>query len=358
MSLVSRVKYSAVAATLMVIPVDVCVAQVQINSQAIEITLTGRLHTQFSTTSVAGERASEFKIRRTRLTARMKINDFIDGAIQPDFGQGKISLKDAYLRLTFDSAVRLTFGQFKRAFDIFELPSSTQILVIERTGSIAGVDDCDGPGGVCSWSSLTEKLEFADRDVGVAVDGRAGDDVEYRVTLTNGTGANASDENGTKSYSGRATWKATSTVRLGANVALHDYVNPTRGRDEYAVAYGADLEIGTYGDEVHLKAGVVSGQNWQSLDAGGEPGTLLTAQAILSYRFRLESGRLSAVEPLGRVSWGDPDTAVPGAGGLLLTPGIAFHLTGRNMLVANLDVWSPSTGSTEWSIKMQSFLHF
>ena len=41
MSLVSRVKYSAVAATLMVIPVDVCVAQVQINSQAIEITLTG-----------------------------------------------------------------------------------------------------------------------------------------------------------------------------------------------------------------------------------------------------------------------------------------------------------------------------
>ncbi len=357
MSLVSRVTCSAVGATLMLIPAGVGEAQVQINSRAIGITLTGRVHTQFSTTSVAGERASEFQIRRTRFTARIQIDDFIDGAIQPDFGQGKISLKDAYLRLTFDRAVRLTFGQFKRAFDIFELPSSTQILVIERTGSIAGVDDCDGPGGVCSWSSLTEKLEFADRDVGVAVDGRAGDDVEYRFTLTNGTGANASDENGTKSYSGRATWKA-ATVRLGANVALHDYVNPTRVRDQYAVAYGADLEIGSYGDEVHLQAGVVAGQNWQSLDASGEPGTFLTAQAILSYRVRLESGRLSAVEPLGRVSWGDPNTAVPGAGGLLLTPGIAFHLTGRNMLVANLDVWSPSTGSTEWSIKMQSFLHF
>ena len=358
MSLVSRIKCSAVAATLMLIPAGVCEAQVRINSREIGITLTGRVHTQFSTTSVAGEPTSEFQIRRTRLTARIQIDDFIDGAIQPDFGQGKISLKDAYLRLTFDRAVRLTFGQFKRAFDIFELPSSTQILVIERTGGITGVDDCDGPGGVCSWSSLTENLEFADRDVGVAVDGRAGEYVEYRFTLTNGTGANASDENGTKSYSGRATWRATPAVRVGANVALHDYVNPTRGRDEYAVAYGADLEIGSYGDEVHLQAGIVSGQNWQSLDASGEPGTLLTAQAILSYRFRLESGRLSAVEPLGRISWGDPNTAVPGAGGLLLTPGIAFHLTGRNMLVANLDVWSPATGSTEWSIKMQSFLHF
>lgn len=353
------IKCLALTATLTAIVSGTGLAQVEVRSQALEITLTGRVHSQFSTTSVAGERASEFQIRRARFTAALTINDFVDGRIQPDFGQGKISLRDAYLRLTFDRAFRVSFGQFKRAFDIFELPSSTQILVIERTGSIKGVDNCVGPGGLCSWSRLTEQLAYSDRDIGVALDGRAGSNLEYRLTVTNGTGNNAADENGTKSYAGRATVLASSGVRLGANVALHDYPNPITARDEYAVAYGADLEIGTYGDRVHFQGGVVSGENWRNLSVTGSPSTLLAAQGILSYRIRLsENGRLGAVEPLGRISWGDPDTAAAGAGGLLVTPGVAFHFTGRNMLVANVDLWSPSTGGTEWSIKMQSFLHF
>ena len=333
------IKCLALTVTLTAIVSGTGLAQVEVRSQALEITLTGRVHSQFSTTSVAGERASEFQIRRARFTAALTINDFVDGRIQPDFGQGKISLRDAYLRLTFDRAFRVSFGQFKRAFDIFELPSSTQILVIERTGSIKGVDNCVGPGGLCSWSRLTEQLAYSDRDIG--------------------TGNNAADENGTKSYAGRATVLASSGVRLGANVALHDYPNPITARDEYAVAYGADLEIGTYGDRVHFQGGVVSGENWRNLSVTGSPSTLLAAQGILSYRIRLsENGRLDAVEPLGRISWGDPDTAAAGAGGLLVTPGVAFHFTGRNMLVANVDLWSPSTGGAEWSIKMQSFLHF
>ena len=68
--------------------------------------------------------------------------------------------------------------------------------------------------------------------------------------------------------------------------------------------------------------------------------------------------RYSAVEPIARISWADPDTNTDDDEGIVLTPGIALHLTGRNMLVANVDVWSPSTGDTEWSFKFQSFLHF
>ena len=192
----------------------------------------------------------------------------------------------------------------------------------------------------------------------MAFDGRAGERVDYRITVTNGAGANSADENGAKSYAGRVVLEARSNLRLAANFSVHDYVNAVTASDEYAVAYGGDLEVGTYGDPVHLKAGIMAGQNWKNLNATGDPGTLFSAQTILSYRVPLEGGGpFSAVEPLGRLSWGDPDTDAA-AGGWLVTPGIAFHLTGRNRLIANVDFWSPSTGSTEWSLKMQSFLHF
>lgn len=333
-------------------------AQVQLDSGAVEITLTGRVHMQYRTTSVDGARSSEFLLRRARLTAQIKVDDFIEGFIQPDFGEGKFSLKDAYLRLNFDPAFRLSFGQFKRPFGIFELYSSTQILTIERTGKIDGVDACAGPGGVCSWSRLTEALQYSDRDIGILVDGRATDELEYRFSITNGTGANERDENGTKSYTARVVVQAASHVRLGANVGVHDYFDSTTD-DEYAVAYGGDIEIGRYGDEFHLQAGFLTGQNWLNLDATRDPSTFLTAQGVASYRIPITgSSHFTAVEPLARLSWANPDTDAANAGGWLFTPGIALRMAGRNMLVANVDVWSPGAGDFAWSFKFQSFLHF
>ncbi len=333
-------------------------AQVRITSRAAEIILTGRVHSQFRTSSVDGARGSEFLIRRARMTAHVTINDLVDGRIQPDFGEGTITLKDAYLRLSLDPAFRLSFGQAKRPFDIFGLYSTTQIMLIEQTGKIDGVDACAGPGGVCSWSQLSEKLGYSDRDVGVFVDGRPSDKVEYRFSITNGTGANISDENGSKSYTGRVVVQATPDVRVAANVGVHDYLDATTG-NEYAAAYGGDVEIGNYGDELHVQAGVISGQNWRNLDASGDPSTFVAAQAVVSYRFPVTgSDRFTAIEPLARLSWADPDTDAAQAGGWLFTPGVALHITGRNMLVANIDVWSPDIGGTEWSFKFQSFLHY
>ena len=67
---------------------------------------------------------------------------------------------------------------------------------------------------------------------------------------------------------------------------------------------------------------------------------------------------VSAVEPLARVSWADPDTDNDGDRGILVTPGVMFHFGGQNMLAANLDIWSPSTGDTEYSVKLQTFFSF
>ncbi|MFQ6045002.1 MAG: porin [Gemmatimonadales bacterium] len=332
-------------------------AQVEIHSRAAEITLAGRVHTQLASTSVSGERASEFFVRRARLTAELEVNDWVSGKIQPDYGEGKIALKDAYFRLTFAPELRATIGQFKRPFDLFELTSSTRILVVERTGGVAGVDACAGPGGVCTLSRFTEKLGYSDRDIGVMFDGRAAGRVRYMAAVTNGAGANVADENGARSFSGRVGVSLADDITLAGNVGVHDYVNPNVG-DEYATAFGGDLEIGDYTQGIHFQAGLVAGDNWRNL-ANDAPTTFVTFQGILTYRMPIGGNRyLSAIEPVGRVSWGDPDTDGADDHGILLTPGLVFHITGRNKIGANVDVWSPAAGDTEWSLKVQSYLHF
>jgi hypothetical protein len=64
------------------------------------------------------------------------------------------------------------------------------------------------------------------------------------------------------------------------------------------------------------------------------------------------------VEPVGRLSWGDPDRDTTGDGGLLFTPGLMLHFEGRNKVAANLDAWRPQAGGTVWGLKAQVYLYF
>lgn len=359
--------FRGVAATTLLVagvtalPASDARAQVTIDSRAVEITLTGRVHLQWNSSSVGEEISNEFLIRRTRLTAELKVNDWISGKVQPDYGDGKINLKDAYLRLTFDPALRATLGQFKRPFDVFELTSSTKILVIERAGTIRGVDTCSGPGGLCSYSRFTEQLEYSDRDIGLMLDGAFGKESrwKYAVSVTNGPGANDEEENDAKSFGGRLEFGLIEGLMVAGNIAIHDYVNETTAGDEYAAAYGGDVEWGNYKQGLHVQAGVVAGDNWKSLDASGDPSTFLTAEGIVAYKIPLAPNRfLEAIEPIGRLSWGDPDTGMDEDEGLLLTLGLAAFFKDRNKIAANVDIWAPNEGDTEYSIKVQSYLHF
>ncbi len=333
-------------------------AQVKIDSRAMELTVTGRVHSQFNSTSVDAAIGSEFLIRRARLTAELKINDFVSGKIQPDYGEGEINLKDAYVRLTFSPAFRATLGQYKRPFDLFELHSSTQILVIERAGGVRGVDACTGPGGTCSFSQFTEKLQYSDRDIGIFVDGRDPTGrFSYAASVTNGAGSNTEDENGTKSYTGRVGFSPGSRVTIAANVAVHDYVNNV-GNDAHATAFGGDIEIGNFDQGLHIQAGAVSGDNWRNL-ANGNPSTFFSTQGIITYKAPIvDNAFVAAVEPVARISWGDPDIDVSDDEGVLLTPGLVVYFSGRNKIAFNVDIWSPAAGDTEWSFKAQSYLHF
>lgn len=330
-------------------------AQNTISGRAGSIRIGGRLHTQYATSSV-GDYADHFFFRRARITADVKVNDFFDARIQPEFAGGSAELKDAYVRFRFSPAFQVSMGQFKRAFDLFELTSSTDLSLIERDGRVGGVSGCSGVGGVCSYSRFTEKLGFADRDTGIRVVGSSGK-VEYEVTATNGTGANESDENDAKSFSGRLSVEVAEGLTLSGQVAVHDYLDANDETD-HANAWSADVQYGGFRKGLLLQAAVVGGDNWKNLDGTGNASTFMAFQGVLSYYHPLEGDQFAAVEPVVRLSYGDPDTDLKSDGGVVFTPGLMFYVLGKNKIGFNVDVWSPQTGDTEYSFKVQSFLYF
>lgn len=320
----------------------------------------GRVHFQMNSTSADGEVGSEFFIRRARIWAATRVNEWIDGAVQVDVSGTTAVARYAFVRLSFSPAARLSFGQFKRAFDNFELTSSSQILVVERDGDVRGAGDCSGVEGVCSYSSFSENLRLSSLDVGLLFQGEAaGGAVEYLLSITNGSGPNTREENDAKSFSGRLEWRPVPGLKLGANAAVHDYPNPITGTDAYAPAAAFDVEVGDFEGGLHVQAGILTGRNWRNLDAVGKESRFLTWQGIVTYRVPLAGmGRIRAVEPLGRVSWGDPDRGSTADGGLLVTPGFVIHFEGRNKIAANVDVWRPQSGGTVWGLKAQTYLYF
>lgn len=331
--------------------------QVEIKARDATITVGGRLHTQLTTSTVDGTDSDIF-MRRARVYIGIVVNDFLEGRVLTDFAGGSANLQDAYMRLNFSDRFRVTMGQFKRSFDLFEESSSTRLSIIERDGRVAGVSNCEGPGGACSFSRLTEKLGYSGRDIGLKVDGALSEKINYGFTVTNGTGINVSDENGGKSFSGRVGVEVAEGITVGANVGLHDYLDEADDTD-YGVAFGGDVDIGGWKDGLHLQAGVVTGDNWKSLDASGDAATFFTTQAVATYYLPLtDSERFSGIEPVARVSWGDPDTDIDDDGGVLFTSGLMLYVVGRNKIGFNWDIYSPQTGDTESSFKFQTFLYF
>jgi len=333
-------------------------AQVEINARGATLRIGGRLHSQFATSSAEEGKSTDFFNRRARLTFDITVNDYVDGRVQPDVSGGNASLKDAYFRLKLDPAFRLSFGQFKRAFDLFALDSSTEMVMVERTGRIDGLSHCAGVGNVCSLSRFVERLAYGDRDVGVRFDGALSDRVSYMATVTNGTGTRGGDDNSSKSVTGRLAVELQDGVVLAGNVATHDYTD-ANDNSRSGVAYGADLVVGSFRDGTNLRVGVVTGENWrEDDDPSGESPMFVTGQAVISHYSPIEHHIFEAIEPMARVSWGDPNGDVEDDSGLLISPGFNTYVMGRSRILVNLDVYRPSGLDTEYSLKVQTSLYF
>jgi hypothetical protein len=124
----------ALSLALFAVPLSAS-AQNEIKARAATITVGGRLHTQYSSSSVSGA-DDDFFFRRARISLDILINDFLDGKIEPDFAGGRALLQDTFFRLTFAPEARVSIGIFKRAFSTFDISSSTDLPTIERTGVI------------------------------------------------------------------------------------------------------------------------------------------------------------------------------------------------------------------------------
>jgi hypothetical protein len=344
---------SAVLWALAVVPG--VAAQSEIAAGAANVTVGGRIHIQHSRSSVKA--VDDVFLRRARIRLNLDMTEVFDARIETGFAGGA-SLTDAWARLTLGSGLRLSVGQFKRPFSGFGFTSSTDLPMIERDGQIEGVSGCPGVDGLCSFSRLSQRLKFDGRDVGLRAEGSLGNRLSYVATLTNGEGKNKADVNDARSASARLVFAANRRLRVAAFAGSHDYpAPPSKGNETArANAFGADVEVGEFRDGFHLLAGLERGDNWLA----GPEARFTAAQGLVSRYFRLAgSGRFSGVEPMLRVSWTSTEDAAGAArGAVLLTPGVALYVTGKNFVAVNLDWYDPDFASSEWSLKVQMFAFY
>lgn len=347
-------------------------AQLRITARAADLTVGGLLQTQYSISSVSGtgrtDAVDDFFVRRARLQVDLRIGA-LDARVEPDFGGGGVGVgpADLFARLTLTPALKLSVGQFKRAFSIFELVSDTDLPTVERDARIEGVNHCPGGvGGSCSFSRIAQRLQYDERDIGLRIEGDLGSRLQYQATLTNGQGRNNPDVNDAKSPSARLTFGATPSVRLSAFGAMHDYVGTTSPEvpnppTRYARAGGVDLEVGTWRRGLHLLAAGIGGDNW----LGGTAARFWAAEAMASLYVPLpDGGTLAGIEPMLRLDRTSVDDVPGGLGSmetLTLTPGIALYVSGKNWLGINLDWYHPSDAPgvrDDWSLKSQMYFYF
>lgn len=322
---------------------------------AAEITLGGRVQTQFNTSTAAGAAASETILRRVRLSVTVRVNETVSGRFQPEFAGDRVQLADAYLQLTLSPALNFMAGRAYRPFAIMEQTSNTQTIPIERGLGIRGVSDLD-------LSALLSGRGYTDRDVGFQLRGAptgAPRGLSYALGAFAGPVQGLVGERFTQQYVGRLSALAAPQTRVGAAISRRDFARAIPAGDpdlRPGTAFVVDLEHGgpTPAPGLHLLAEAATGDfdPFTGADFSG-------GQLWLGYRITA-NGPLASVEPLVRVSHASvdrPDGVGP-RGGTLLTPGLNLYFGGLNRVMFNYDLWNPTGGSREGSFRTQFQLAF
>ena len=115
-------------------------------------------------------------------------------------------------------------------------------------------------------------------------------------------------------------------------------------------AWEADVELGSERGGPRAVFEVARGDSDPLPEA-----EFVSAQGLVTYRTGRVSSTISAIEPLLRVSWADPDVdddavGLP-VGGTLVTPGINLWLGGMNRFGLYYDLWNPDTGESARGFK-------
>jgi hypothetical protein len=324
----------------------------------VQIQLTGRLQYQFNTTNVdeaaLGERiaSSTFETRRVRLGVNLEYAEWLTALIEPEYALAKLQLRQAWVNLGIDPRFELQLGQFKKPFSLWQLTSSTVHPLIERAIRIRGLHDLygvldegeapsllgrlDGQVLLGEEQELLERMGYDSYDMGAVAHGEVGR-FGYTAGVFNGTGSDTRDETDGKGFAARVTMQVATTIPvvLGAGVSRQEI---SAGSDQTmdGTAIEVDVELGRFRRAgLYILAEAVTGTNL-AVDE-----RFRAAQAMVAW-FAPRQGRVEGLEPLGRISWGDPNGEIDGDEGLLLTPGLNVYFVGRTRLMLNWDVFVPA----------------
>lgn len=312
---------------------------------AMELTVAGRLQTQFATTSIDSVPPSELFIRRARLEIGVRVNDRVSGAIHPDFGEDEVELKDAYLMLHFSPGLELLAGKAYRPFGLLEQTSSKRMLPIERGLRIRGLPARDE-------YALTSGLGYSNRDIGLQLQGApegAALGLAYRAGVFRGPLHGDVGNQDSYQFAARVTARPVELLRFGVGWSSRDFTDGNGDTPdlERGNAFEVDVEYGTFAPGFHLLAELSRGDLDPFTDAD-----FWGAHTWLAYRTAELGETVSAVEPVFRVSYSATDSGTGGgvpSGGTLLTPGINVYFGPLNRLMLNYDHWLGADGTQDAS---------
>jgi hypothetical protein len=352
-----RVTMAAGAVWLML-----CAAPAESQAPPVSVGVTGRMQFQFNSTSVDADEIGEplasstFETRRVRLGASVRVGDWIRGFIEPEYALGRLALKQVWMSLELDPALVLRAGQFKKPFSVINLTSSTVHPMIERGVRIRGLSDALEVANQGELNSVRGDLLIGEQhtlldvqgylayDLGVALEGRLGG-FGLAAGVFNGNGADLRDENDGKSLAARVTYELDvgAPLTVGAAWSRRELSWPTAEDTDTRTgdAFEVDAELGGLREGWWLLGELSSGTNLATEER------FLGAQGVLARFFETGGTRIEGIEPMARVSYGDPDDSVDDDAGLLLTPGVNLYFIGRNRLMFNWDVFVPESDRFE-----------
>ncbi|HEX5870076.1 MAG TPA: porin [Longimicrobium sp.] len=315
------------------------------------ITFGGRVQTVFNTTSVDDQPATETELRRVRLEANLQIGRVVGGKIQPEFAGSRVSLRDAYVRLTLDPALQVWAGQAHRPFGVVSQYSTVRLPALEKGLRIRGVTGYE-------HFNLLSGLGYSDRDVGIQVRGEpkgAPLGLSYAAGVFNGPARTDAPEENTYQVVARVAARPVGWARVGVSWSRIDFAHEPPDDVQGLImtegaAWEADVELGSERGGPRAVFEVARGDSDPLPEA-----EFVSAQGWVAYRTGRVSSTLSAIEPLLRVSWADPDVdddavGLP-TGGTLVTPGINLWLGGLNRFSLFYDLWNPDTDESARSFK-------
>ena len=322
------------------------------------ITFGGRAQAVFNTTSVDDEPGTQMELRRVRLEANLQLGRVVSGRIQPDFAGNRVVLKDVYVRFALDPALQILAGQAHRPFGVISPYSTVRLLPIEKGVRIRGVEDA------YDHFNLPSELGYSDRDVGLQLRGEPRNaplGLSYAAGWFNGPARGDAPRSNSGQLVARVSAAPVGGVRIGASWSRRDFIevddDDVELDRESGDAWGADVEVGSERGGVHLIGEVSYGDFDPFADA-----KFLGVQGIAAYRTGPMSSTIAAVEPLLRVSHGDPGyeggPLADATGGTLFTPGVNIWLGGLNRIAVNYEIWNPQTGETARSFKTMFQLAF